>query len=486
MSRHKFLFAPAVVLPTVFGCAIFSCEAQYYGVSTFAGNGPNLNDGGPALNARMGAVSAIAEGPDGSVYIADPLYHQVRKVDPNGNISLFAGGAVRGFAGDGGPANAAQLDTPTALVVDTGGQVYIGDSGNHRVRRVSIFGNIATVAGNGQIAPSPATAPVLPGIGGPATTVPLNTISALAFASNDDLLIADGGNNRIFRLSNSGNIDTVAGNATTPASLATQPALSATLSGPGGVVSDLLGNIYFSETGTGLVREIDPKGDLTLLIGTGSPGSTPIAKGPPLSYPLVQPAALALDGNNYLYIAEAGRISMYIPPSAATGTIASVQTFAGDITQKVTYGTGDGGPPLSAGMNPRGLFVDSSFSVYLADSTTTLNLSNRVRVIAFSYVTETTVIHTFAGGNVPSGAGDKDPATSAQLYFPRAVAVDPKGTVYIADTADNRVRGVTADGAINAFAGTEPRERPATRVQRSWLISIRQSVWPWTRAVTST
>src|SRR6185369_5150959 len=150
----------------------------------------------------------------------DAAYHQVRKVAPNGTITLFAGGAVRGFGGDGGPATSALLDTPTALLLDSGGSLYIGDSGNHRVRVVSPFGNIQTFAGNGQLAPSPALSPVLPGEGGPATSAPLNQISALAFASNGDLLIADSGNNRIFRVSRTGNITTLAGNATTPASLA--------------------------------------------------------------------------------------------------------------------------------------------------------------------------------------------------------------------------------------------------------------------------
>ena len=142
-----------------------------------------LGDGGPAVSARLGTISAIAVGPHGSLYIADSAYHQVRRVDLNGNISLLAGSAVRGFSGDGGPASAASLDTPTALAVDSGGNVYIGDSGNHRVRVVSIYGNIYTVAGNGQRAPGPATAPVLPGNGGPATSAPLNLIGGLAFAS---------------------------------------------------------------------------------------------------------------------------------------------------------------------------------------------------------------------------------------------------------------------------------------------------------------
>jgi uncharacterized protein (TIGR03437 family) len=443
--------SPIFLTTAAFFWAAFCCLGQNYSISTIAGQGLALGDGGRPLAARFGSVSAVALGPDGSLYIADSAYHQVRKVTPQGNISLFAGGSVRGFGGDGGPATSALLDTPTALAVDSGGSVYIGESGNHRVRVVNIWGNIQTFAGNGQIAPAPNVSPVFPGEGGLATAAPLNQISGLAFASNSDLIISDVGNNRIFRVS-SGMITTMAGNATTPASLAAQSAKSATLGQPTGVATDLYGNVYFSELSTDVVRMIDVHGNLTVLIGTG-PGGQPIASGSPLSYPLIQPIGMASDSSFNMYIMETGRISMYTPFSPASGAAPMVQVIAGDITQKVTSGTGDGGPPLSAGMNPRSVAVDSQGNIYLADSLLTLNFNNRVRIIPSSY-SNSTIITTFAGGNVPTGAGDKGPATSAQLYFPQAVAIGSQGTVYIADTSDNRVRAVTPDGNINTVAGT--------------------------------
>ena len=433
---------------TIVFFAAFCCWGQNYTISTIAGQGLALGDGGPAPGARFGSVSAVALGPDGSLYIADSSFHQVRRMTPDGNISLFAGGPVRGFGGDGGPAASALLDTPTALVVDSGGSVYIGDSGNHRVRLVDTWGNIHTFAGNGQVAPDPRVAPVLPGEGGPATAAPLNQISGFAFASNSDLVISDVGNNRIFRVS-SGVITTVAGNATTPAGLAAQPAKPATLGGPTGVATDLFGNIYFSELQTAVVRMIDVNGNMTQFIGTGSLTGQPVASSmDPLSYPLVQPLGMASDSSFNLYIVEAGRISRFTPYSYSSGAPASVQAIAGDLTQKVAVGTGDNGPPLSAGMNPRGVAVDSQGNVYLADSLLTLNFNNRVRIVSNNVIT------TLAGGNVPTGTGDKGAAASAQLYFPQALAIGPQGTVYIADTADNRVRAVTPDGRINTVAGT--------------------------------
>ena len=341
-----------IALPLLFQ---FPGNAQNYTISTIAGLRSNFGNGGPAANARFGLVSAVAVGPDGSVYVADAAYHQVFRVRPDGTMSLFAGCQTRGFGGDFGPATSAMLDTPTALAVDSGGDVFIGDSGNHRVREVTQYGNIQTVAGNGQVAPSPALSPVLPGEGGPATAAPLNQIAGLTFASNDDLVIADIGNNRIFRVSHDGNIHTIAGNASTPASLADQPALGATLNAPTGVAADWYGNIFFAEQKTGIVREIDANGTMTRIIGTGSPTDTPVASGSPLSYPLFSPMAMASDGG-HIYIADTGRISMYTLP---IGRAASIQTVAGDVTQ-ISGWTGDGGSALAAGMNPTSVAVGRS------------------------------------------------------------------------------------------------------------------------------
>ena len=421
----------------------FSGSAQNYTINTVAGLSSNFRDGGPAGTARFGVVSAVATGPDGSVYVADAAYNRVFRVRPGGRISLFAGSGMRGFGGDFGPAAAAMLDTPTALAVDSGGDVFIGDSGNHRVREVTVYGNIQTVAGTGQIAPSPALSPILPGEAGPATSAPLNQIAGLTFASNGDLVIADIGNNRIFRVSNDGNIHTVAGNATARASLDDQAALSATLSGPTGVAADLYGSIYFAEQQSGLIHKIDANGRMTRIVGTGSPTDAPVANASPLSYPLNAPTALGSDGW-HLYIADAGRVSMYTLP---IGRAACIQMVAGTLTQNSAW-AGDGGPALGAGMHPMSVAVGSrDGAVYLADSIQTLDFRNRVRKISGNVVT------TFAGGNLPAVQGDGGLATSAQLYFPQALALDPAGNLLVADTFNGRVRVVTTDGSIKTVAG---------------------------------
>jgi uncharacterized protein (TIGR03437 family) len=194
------------------------------------------------------------------------------------------------------------------------------------------------------------------------------------------------------------------------------------------LASDYIGNIFFSEPKTGVVRQIDPKGNMTVLVGPS--GSVP--------YSLIQPAGLATDGLGNIYIVEAGRVSMYIPPSYATGTPASVQLLIGDVKQ-AGMGTGDGGPAMASGINPRSIAVDIAGNIYVADSSSTLDFHNRVRIVTGGSIA------AFAGGSLPS---------SSQLYFPRAVALGQSGTIYIADTANNRIRSVTSDGKISTLAGT--------------------------------
>ena len=435
---------PPINAKALTGPGSSSVLSQNYTISTIAGLSSGIGNGAPAANARFGIVSAVAVGPDGTVYMADAAFHQVFRVGADGHISLFAGSRMRGFGGDLGPATSATLDTPTALAVDSSGNVFIGDSGNHRVREVTIFGNIQTVAGNGQLAPSPTLSPLLPGEGGPATAAPLNEIGGLAFASNGDLVISDVGNNRIFRVSHDGNIHTVAGNATSPASVEDQPALAATLNQPTGVATDSYGNIYFAEQKTGLVRQIDARGKMTRIIGNVWTNENLVTGPWPLTYSLFSPMALVSDGWR-LYVADAGRVSMYTPPGEVPATI---YTIAGDVTQNSGW-TGDGGLALAAGMRPTSLAISrGGGALYVADSLRTLDFHNRVRKISGSVVT------AFAGGYLPADVGDNGPAVSAQLYLPQALGLDPAGNISVADTFNYRVRSIGTDGKIKTVAGT--------------------------------
>lgn len=163
-------------------------------------------DGGPAKRAAMREPTSVALGADGSVYIADPSSHRVRRVDKKGIITTVAGNGRQGFTGDGGPATAAALNEPYGVAVDADGAVYIADSSNNRIRRVGTDGIIWTFAGNGKTGDGE-----LIGDRGPATKANLCSPGRLAVAGDGSVYVADSYNHRIRKITPDGIIDTVAG-----------------------------------------------------------------------------------------------------------------------------------------------------------------------------------------------------------------------------------------------------------------------------------
>ena len=174
-------------------------------ITTVAGSGVRAfsGDGGPANLARISAPRGIAGTGDGGFLIADSDNNRIRKVTPDGTISTVAGSGVRGFSGDGGPATAAALNGPYSVSALDDGTLYIADTGNHRIRRVTPDGTITTVAGSGTAAYS--------GDGGPAVTAALNLPHAVEALPDGRLLVADMGNHRVRAVSADGTISTIAG-----------------------------------------------------------------------------------------------------------------------------------------------------------------------------------------------------------------------------------------------------------------------------------
>jgi sugar lactone lactonase YvrE len=169
-------------------------------ITLVAGTGDpgGAGDGGPATEAQLVEPRTLAVGPDGSVYIAEPKAHRVRRVDPAGVISTFAGTGRAGFSGDGGPAGRAQLDFPRGVGADSAGNVYIADSLNQRIRRVDSAGTITTVAGRGKACYFSASNNC--GDGGPPLEAGFATPRAVEASASGDLYVADTFNERIRRV----------------------------------------------------------------------------------------------------------------------------------------------------------------------------------------------------------------------------------------------------------------------------------------------
>jgi hypothetical protein len=246
-------------------------------ITTVAGTGQLgfSGDGGPATQARLAFPFSVGVDAAGNVLIADTDNNRLRKVSPAGMISTVAGTGKVGFSGDDGYATEARLN-PWTLVLDGAGNLFIEDSGNVRVRKVSPEGIITTVAGSGKAGFS--------GDGGPATEARFSELRLGVVDTAGNLLIADRNNHRIRKVSPEGIITTVAGSGPTGAAKGVSAgdgglATEARLNGPFGLALDRSGNLFFSEAGdvfgtnTGYrVRKVDPNGIISTVAGSDGRG----------------------------------------------------------------------------------------------------------------------------------------------------------------------------------------------------------------------
>jgi len=219
-------------------------------INTVAGTGTAgfSVDGGSATAAQLDSPLGVAVDSAGNIYIADFFNHRVRRVSTAGVISTVAGNGAEGFSGDGGPATAAQLGNPTGVAVDSAGSVYVVSLSHHRIRKVSAAGVISTVAGNGT--------PGFSGDGGPATAAQVDSPIGVAVDSVGNLYIPDLRNHRIRRVTPAGVISTVAGTGTAGFSGDGGPATLAGLNSPIAVAVDSSGSLYIADRGNFSIRKV--------------------------------------------------------------------------------------------------------------------------------------------------------------------------------------------------------------------------------------
>ena len=415
---------------------VVRCDAATGVLTRVAGTGAlGFSDGQnlAATGVRVTSPLAVALNPAGDLYIAEPA--RVRKVS-HGIITTVAGNGIPGFSGDNGPAIDAEV-LPVAIAVDALGSVYIAENG--RVRKVS-GGIITTAATTDQIGvplgiavDSPGNLYVVSYIGGGAPIAvdaagnvyysedygdPVATYQPYVFSS---------GQVRIRKISH-GIITTVAGGAYK--SSGDGPATAAQLAAPFGIALDSSGNLYFSESAGNRIRKLS-NGVLTTVAGTGAAGFGGDG-GPATAAQLSAPAAIALDSQGAVYIADWGNHRVRKLLNGVITTVAGNGT-AGD--------SGDGGQATSAQLShPIGLAVDAAGILYIS-------ANDRVRKVSNG------IIAGEAGSGTFGYLGDNVPATSAPLNLPEGLAVDGSGNLIIADTGNGYVRQVGPNAIIHTIAG---------------------------------
>jgi uncharacterized protein (TIGR03437 family) len=474
---------------------------QTYTINTVAGNGAYGfgGDGGPATSAKLWYPTGVAVDFAGNLYIADMDNNRIRKVTPAGTISTVAGNGTTGPSGDNGPAAGAQLNQPSEVAVDSAGNLYIADTVNNRIRKVTPAGIISTVAGNGTMGFS--------GDNGPATSAQLSA-GGVAVDSAGNLYIADPNNNRIRKVSN-GVITTVAGNGARGYSGDGGPATNAMLSGPvavtvdsagnlyiadsynnrirevsngmittvaaglnfpSGVAVDFAGNLYITDTGNFRIRKVS-NGVITTVAGNGTQGFSGDG-GPATSAELNNPAGISVDSVGNLYIADTNnfRVRVLTPSCTYSVALASLQAPAAGGNLTVSIQTGASCSWTVSGL-PSWIMVLGASSGYGSANVTLVAAPNSGTAVsatisiagvsvtvaqpaaATAPLPTTYAIYTVAGNGTQGYSGDNGPAMSAELAVPYGIAVDSAGNLYIGDQGNLRIRRVF-NGAITTVAGS--------------------------------
>ena len=410
-------------------------------MTRYAGSGQSgfSGDGGPAANASFRVPAGLAFDSEGNLYIADRENHRVRKVDPKGYISTFAGIGEAGFSGDEGPAVKAMLNLPSGVVVDKKGNLYISDRSNDRIRVVDKKGVIRTYAGSGVAG--------FQGDAGPALKAQLDKPFGIALDETKNLYIADRNNNRVRKVSPDGIITTVAGDGGFFFMGDNGPAYRASVAAPTGVALDSKGNLYIADRNNNRVRVVDRMGMIRTVVGTGQQdynGDSEVAR----ETNLYLPFGLTVDSNDNLLVIDRShyRIRRIDPKSGQVETVAGngVKLFAGD-----------GGPATGATLSfPHGMSVDKKDNLIFSDKG-----HFRIRKI-----TPDGIINTIGGNGLRGNVGDNIPALEANFYNVTTIVQNPKGDMFMASPSGfvSLIRRFDSKGIIHDFIDTaNPKYRKA-------------------------
>jgi sugar lactone lactonase YvrE len=367
------------------------------------------------------APSGVTVDGSGNVYVADTDNDTIRKITPAGTVTVFAGSA-NAFGNFDGKGKAALFDEPLGMAVDASGNIFVADSLNYEIRMVTSAAVVTTLAGSG---------PVFGNADGTGSAARFDSPYGVAVDTNGNVYVADTLNQTIRKITPEGAVTTLAGLAATIGS-ADGTNSTARFYDPFAVAVDSSGNVYVTDNGNNTIRKITSAGVVTTLAGlAGSPGS---ADGTNSTARFNDSSGLAVDGSGNVYVADTGNQTIRkITPDGV------VTTLAGSVG---IYGSADGTNSTARFFAPFGVAVDSSGNVYVGDS------GNQM----IRKITPTGVVTTLAG--LAGSIGGDDGTGSAALFdFPRGVAVDGSGNIFVADYYNYTIRKITPEGAVTTLAG---------------------------------
>jgi trimeric autotransporter adhesin len=453
---------------TIFGVTVAPAN-----IATIAGNGipctnqkSNCGDGKVPTSAEVTLPEGIWVDPAGDVFIADSGDNRIREISiATGFItSVVDSTGTQGFAGDGAAAAGAQIDLPSGIWVDGSGDLFVADSGNERIRVVNNQASAITIGGT-TIQPGDIQTIAGGGNGGDGGSPTSATVAlpwdVVEYGGN--LYIVDQGNNKIREVTNpltpSALITTVAGNGSAGYSGDGGAATSATLNGPSSIAFDQSGNMYIADSNNFVVREVNTQtGVISTVVGNGNScypttatcGDGGVATGASFALPLN--VTFDVSGNLYISDWQGYKIRKVVPSggSIANGTITTVAGTG------VSGSKGNKGPATKANLDhPAGLVVDSVGNIYISDQ-----YNNMVRQVVVTATSTTCAVPVgdiceWALNAAAKLSGDGLPALQGSMWNPLELAIDPSNNVYISGGNNNVVQEISGVTTIfNTAAGS--------------------------------